>query len=99
VSDGALELGATGAVKMAATNMWYDGEFAAFKPEYYGQPTPNMDNFESWGHLSQLVWAGTTSVGCSAVFCKAGTAFDTLDSWFTVCNYFPAGMLFLSASN
>ncbi|KAI1421761.1 CAP domain-containing protein [Xylaria sp. FL1777] len=91
VSSGAEELGAAGAVKMATTNMWYDGEFGAFLPSYYGQATPDMTNFESWGHLSQLVWAGTTSVGCHAQFCPKGTAYSTLDSWFTVCNYSPPG--------
>jgi hypothetical protein len=72
--------------------MWYDGEFASFLPSYYGQSTPNMDNFEAWGHMSQLVWASSTSVGCSAVFCPKGTAYDDLDSWYTVCNYYPRGM-------
>ncbi|TGJ83651.1 hypothetical protein E0Z10_g5090 [Xylaria hypoxylon] len=91
VSSGAEELGAAGAVKMATTNMWYDGEFNSFLPTYYGQATPDMSNFESWGHLSQLVWAGTTSVGCHAQFCPKGTAYSTLDAWFTVCNYSPPG--------
>ncbi|KAI1273733.1 CAP domain-containing protein [Xylaria sp. FL0933] len=91
VSSGAEELGAAGAVKMATTNMWYDGEFNSFLPSYYGQATPDMSNFEAWGHLSQLVWAGTTSVGCHAQFCPKGTAYSNLDSWFTVCNYSPPG--------
>ncbi|KAI0536856.1 CAP domain-containing protein [Xylaria digitata] len=91
VSSGAEELGATGAIKMATTNMWYDGEFNAFLPSYYGQATPDMSNFESWGHLSQVVWASTTSVGCHAQFCPKGTAYSNLDSWFTVCNYSPPG--------
>ncbi|KAI0521045.1 CAP domain-containing protein [Xylaria bambusicola] len=91
VSSGAEELGAAGAVKMATTNMWYDGEFNSFLPSYYGQPTPDMTNFEAWGHLSQVVWAGTTSVGCHAQFCPRGTAYSNLDSWFTVCNYSPPG--------
>ncbi|KAI1309598.1 CAP domain-containing protein [Xylaria venustula] len=91
VSSGAEELGAAGAVKMATTNMWYDGEFNSFLPSYYGQATPDMSNFEAWGHLSQLVWAGTTSIGCHAQFCPKGTAYSNLDSWFTVCNYSPPG--------
>ncbi|KAI1361118.1 CAP domain-containing protein [Xylaria arbuscula] len=91
VSSGAEELGASGAVKMATTNMWYDGEFNSFLPEYYGQATPDMVNFESWGHLSQVVWASTTTVGCHAQFCPKGTAYSNLDSWFTVCNYHPPG--------
>ncbi|KAI0440150.1 CAP domain-containing protein [Xylaria telfairii] len=91
VSSGAEKLGAAGAVKMAATNMWYDGEFNSFLPSYYGQDTPDMGNFESWGHLSQLVWADSTTIGCAAQYCPRGTAYDNLDAWFTVCNYSPPG--------
>lgn len=91
VSSGAEKLGATGAVKMAATNMWYDGEFNSFLPSYYGQDTPDMSNFESWGHLSQMVWADSTGLGCAVQFCPRGTAYDNLDAWFTVCNYSPPG--------
>ncbi|KAI0878001.1 CAP domain-containing protein [Hypoxylon argillaceum] len=91
VSSGAEQLGAAGAVKMATTDMWYDGEFNAFLPSYYGQATPDMSNFESWGHLSQLVWAGSTTVGCAVQYCPRGTSYATLDAWFTVCNYSPPG--------
>ncbi|KAI3326877.1 PR-1-like protein [Xylariaceae sp. AK1471] len=93
VSSGAAELGFTGAIKAAITNMWYDGEFGSFLPSYYGQPTPDMGNFEAWGHMSQVVWAASTSVGCSSVFCPKGTAYDDLDSWYSVCNYYPLGNL------
>ncbi|KAI1129998.1 CAP domain-containing protein [Nemania abortiva] len=91
VSSGAEELGAGGAVKMATTDMWYDGEFNNFLPSYYGQATPDMSNFEAWGHMSQLVWAGSTTLGCAAQYCPRGTAYDNLDAWFTVCNYSPPG--------
>ncbi|KAI1432016.1 CAP domain-containing protein [Xylaria sp. CBS 124048] len=91
VSSGAAALGETGAIKMAATNMWYDGEFNAFLPSYYGESTPDMSNFEAWGHLSQMLWSGSISLGCAVKFCPAGTAYSNLDSWFSVCNYFPPG--------
>ncbi|KAI0403884.1 CAP domain-containing protein [Xylaria palmicola] len=91
VSSGASDLGAVGAVKMATTDMWYDGEFNNFLPSYYGQATPSMTEFESWGHLSQLVWAASNTVGCAVQFCPKGTAYDNLESWFTVCNYSPPG--------
>lgn len=94
MSSGAEELGAAGAVKMAATNMWYDGEFEAFLPSYYGQATPDMGNFEAWGHISQLVWASSTTIGCASQFCPRGTAYDNLDAWYTVCNYSPPGMFY-----
>jgi hypothetical protein len=76
---------------MAATDMWYNGEFNHFLPSYYGQATPDMGNFEAWGHMSQLVWAASTKVGCSSVFCPRGTAYDNMDAWYTVCNYSPPG--------
>ncbi|KAI0118279.1 CAP domain-containing protein [Nemania sp. FL0031] len=91
VSSGAEELGQTGAIKMAATDMWYDGEFNNFLPSYYGQATPDMTNFESWGHMSQLVWASSTTLGCAVQYCPRGTAYDNLDAWFSVCNYSPPG--------
>ncbi|KAI1323613.1 CAP domain-containing protein [Xylariaceae sp. FL0255] len=87
----AQSLGAVGAAKMASTDMWYNGEVNSFLPSYYGQATPDMNTFETWGHFSQLVWKSTQSVGCAVQFCPAGTMFDGLDAWFTVCNYDPPG--------
>ncbi|KAI1104525.1 PR-1-like protein [Jackrogersella minutella] len=90
-SSGAYELGDVGAVKMAITDMWYNGEFAKFLPEFYGQATPPMSDFESWGHFSQLLWKGSNEVGCAAQFCEKGTMYTDMDAWFTVCNYGPPG--------
>ncbi|OTA62688.1 PR-1-like protein [Hypoxylon sp. EC38] len=87
----AYKLGDVGALKMAITNFWYNGEFSNFKPEYYGQATPPMGGFESWGHMSQLIWKASTEIGCAAQFCERGTMYDTMDAWFTVCNYGPPG--------
>ncbi|KAI0837930.1 PR-1-like protein [Hypoxylon sp. FL0890] len=87
----AYQLGDVGALKMAITDFWYNGEFNNFKPEYYGQPTPPMTDFESWGHLSQLLWKSSTEVGCASQFCEAGTMYPTMDAWYTVCNYGPEG--------
>ncbi|KAI8624931.1 CAP domain-containing protein [Xylariaceae sp. FL1651] len=87
----AASLGAAGAIKMATTNMWYDGEFNHFLPSFYGEATPDMSDFENWGHLSQMVWASSTSVGCAVQFCAKGTAYPTIDAWYSVCNYYPPG--------
>ncbi|KAI1141155.1 PR-1-like protein [Hypoxylon sp. FL0543] len=87
----AYQLGDVGAVKMAITDFWYNGEFNKFLPEYYGQPTPPMDDFESWGHISQLLWKSSTELGCASQFCEKGTMYPTMDAWFTVCNYGPGG--------
>ncbi|KAI5861105.1 PR-1-like protein [Durotheca rogersii] len=90
-SSGAAALGATGAVKMAVTDMWYNGEFSKFLPQFYGQATPDMSSFESWGHYSQLLWKSSTELGCASQFCEKGTMYDDFDAWYTVCNYGPAG--------
>lgn len=72
----------------AITNGWYNSEFNAFLPSYYGQATPDMSNFAAWGHFSQVVWKASTQVGCASQYCAAGTIFASpFNSWFTVCNY------------
>lgn len=71
------------------TNMWYNGE-AALYDSFYGQANPT-DNFENWGHFSQVVWKSTTKIGCGATLCAPGTIFDGLSTWFAVCNYETAG--------
>ncbi|KAI1400688.1 PR-1-like protein [Hypoxylon fuscum] len=91
LSSGAFELGAAGAVKMAVSDYWYNGEINSFRPEYYGQATPDMSNFESWGHYSQLVWKESTQIGCASQYCEKGTMYTDFDAWFTVCNYSPQG--------
>ncbi|KAK6956323.1 hypothetical protein Daesc_001599 [Daldinia eschscholtzii] len=90
-SADAIKLGETGAIKMAVSDMWYNGEFNNFLPDYYGKESPDMSNFESWGHMSQLVWKESTEVGCSSHYCERGTMYDDFDAWFTVCNYSPPG--------
>lgn len=82
---------ATTAAAQAITNMWYNGEISSYPSQAYGQPTPDMTQFESWGHFSQVVWAGSTSVGCQTQLCPAGTMDSSMDVFFTVCNYYPAG--------
>ncbi|RYP93149.1 hypothetical protein DL770_000723 [Monosporascus sp. CRB-9-2] len=90
-SSGAEELGAAGAIKMATTDMWYNGEFSKYLPSYYGQDTPDMSNFEAWGHLTQLVWKSSTRLGCAVQFCPRGSMSSDMDAWYMVCNYGPPG--------
>jgi hypothetical protein len=93
----------TQAVAMAITDMWYNGEVNSYLPSYYGQDTPDMSNFEAWGHFSQVVWDGSTGIGCAAVLCPDGSIFNGFETWFTVCNYFPAGVytcsIFINEAN
>lgn len=42
---------------------------------------------EATGHFTQLVWEGTTKVGCGAVKCNT----DSAKGWFFVCEYDPPG--------
>lgn len=75
----------------AITNAWYNGEINDFLSSYYGEATPDMSNFEAWGHYSQVVWKASNSVGCASQYCASGTIFSGLASWYTVCNYKSAG--------
>jgi hypothetical protein len=71
----------------------YNNEIGFF-PLPYGQAQPDMSNFDSWGHFSQIVWQSTTSIGCATVDCSASGLANTgagVAPWFTVCNYQPAG--------
>ncbi|KAI1778863.1 PR-1-like protein [Hypoxylon cercidicola] len=89
-SSGAHELGETGAVKMAITNFWYNGEFNSYPPSFYTPAGPDMNSFDSWGHFSEMLWKGVTEIGCVSQFCEAGTMYK-IDAWYTVCNYGPQG--------
>lgn len=90
-SDNAAALGEAGAIGMATHDMWYNGEVDLFLPSYYGESTPDMSNFEAWGHFSQLVWNGSTHLGCHATLCEKGRMYADMDAWYMVCNYRPAG--------
>ncbi|XXH02267.1 hypothetical protein Hte_008636 [Hypoxylon texense] len=89
-SANAKDLGTVGALKMAITGFWYNGEFSKYLPEYYGPAGPDMSTFEEWGHFSQMLWKDSIEIGCVSQFCEAGTIYK-IDSWFTVCNYAAQG--------
>ncbi|CAK7565370.1 MAG: hypothetical protein SEPTF4163_003286 [Sporothrix epigloea] len=74
-------------VAQAVTDMWYNGEVWQFPADGYGESNPDMSNFEAWGHFSQVVWAGTTEIGCASQYCAPGTIYSGMGSWFTVCDY------------
>lgn len=91
VSSGAEELGMGGAIKMATTDMWYNGEINNFPEKGYGADTPDMKDFESWGHYTQVIWKDSTEIGCAVQWCPKGTMVGDMDSWYMVCNYHPVG--------
>lgn len=81
------------------TNMWYDGEYGAyFDNVVNGKPNEGM--FTAWGHLSQVLWKGTSTVGCAINSCAQLTypadqngraSPPTKNAWYVVCNYKGAG--------
>ncbi|CAG8908295.1 unnamed protein product [Penicillium egyptiacum] len=67
------------------SEMMYTDE-APYFASLYGQDSPDMSNFSKWGHFTQIVWKGTSQVGCATVSCSdlknvGGPA------PYTVCNY------------
>ncbi|KAK6433701.1 hypothetical protein LTR95_010116 [Oleoguttula sp. CCFEE 5521] len=81
-------------VTSVITDLFYNGEVGNFTQ--YGVPQPSMTYFEYWGHFSQIVWKGTTSVGCATQDCTGKKWVDGdgndltakhISPYFTVCNY------------
>ncbi|KAF7589500.1 hypothetical protein BBP40_004207 [Aspergillus hancockii] len=81
----------SGKIGEMITNLMYNDEMGYFEA-LYGQASPDMSNFDAWGHFSQIVWKGTTHVGCATVTCNSlGNVDSSVALPFTVCNYSPAG--------
>jgi hypothetical protein len=80
-------------VTAGITESWYKSEFPPMQP-YFGQASLPDSVFHQVGHLTQVVWQGTTSVGCVSLDCgtrmKVNGQTSTLNK-FTVCNYYPPG--------
>jgi len=89
--EAAFAVGPENSVSRAVSNGWYNGEIELFPSADYGKDSPDLSNFEDWGHYSQVVWKNTQEVGCAAHFCPIGTMNDRMSVWFTVCDYYPAG--------
>ncbi|KAK3672875.1 hypothetical protein LTR78_007228 [Recurvomyces mirabilis] len=71
------------------TDLFYNGEVGWYQ-DLYTQKQPDMTNFEHWGHFSQIVWKGTTHVGCATTDCSKGglaNVGSNVVPYFTVCNY------------
>ncbi|KAF2633159.1 PR-1-like protein [Macroventuria anomochaeta] len=80
-------------VTAGITESWYKGEFQPMMP-YFGAANIPDDVFHNVGHLTQVLWKGTTRVGCISIDCGnrmiVGGATSSLNK-YTVCNYAPAG--------
>lgn len=75
--------GGSGTTIGDSVEMWY-GEVDEYA-SYYGQSDPPFVA----GHFTQMVWVGSTSLGCATHTCDGSTGSFTGD--LTVCNYFEAG--------
>jgi uncharacterized protein YkwD len=78
-------------ISQVISDLFYNGEVNSY-PGPYGptQTEPDMTNFESWGHFSQIVWVGTTKVACVTQDCTSQGLAQTgsdVHPFFTVCNY------------
>lgn len=86
--------GANFNVTAGITESWYKGEFQAMLP-LFGQASIPDTIFHDVGHLTQVLWKGTTSVGCVSIDCGnrmvVGTQTGSSLNKYTVCNYYPAG--------
>jgi hypothetical protein len=95
-------------VSAVITELFYNGEVGFYDnlyvdlPEGTKQSDPEAQveiddtNFHEWGHFSQMVWKGTSEVGCATVDCSSKGLANTggnVAPYFTVCNYLKRGML------
>jgi uncharacterized protein YkwD len=78
-------LSATDFMAKSASDMWYNGEFS----QYNNQWGKEGGFSEGSGHLTQLVWAGSTKVGCAVQKCP--NMYPGMNGYITVCNYLPRG--------
>lgn len=80
-------------VTAGITTSWYQGELEPMLP-WFGQNDIPDEVFHSVGHLTQLLWKGTTKVGCVSLDCGGsmivGGASSNMNK-YTVCNYSPPG--------
>lgn len=78
-------------ITSSITDLWYGGEFNAYNPKWYNTSEPDMSKFGSFGHFTQVVWKGTTSLGCYVADCSktgvVGTGSSRIPPYLTVCNY------------
>jgi len=74
-------------VRTSITEYWYNSEIGLYGNAYGSEP--GMGGFHDWGHFSQIVWKGTTEVGCAVAYCGSGLA--SYPGYYSVCNYSPPG--------
>jgi uncharacterized protein YkwD len=59
----------------------------------YDFKNPTHENTKGLGHFTQVVWNGSTKLGCGKVLCKNGST----ELW--VCNYLPEGNMWYNGTD
>ncbi|MCJ1319359.1 hypothetical protein MMC15_004695 [Xylographa vitiligo] len=78
-----------GNLSAVISDMWYNSELAEFPGYGIADLDVTSPAFQNWGHFSQLVWKGTTAVGCGSSPCSAGTSIGS--GYFVACLYYAPG--------
>jgi uncharacterized protein YkwD len=81
-------------IAFVITEQFYNGEVNSFVDYGQAQPADFTANFHNYGHFTQVVWVGSTTVGCASVDCTSSglaNVASNVPPIFHVCNYGPAG--------
>ena len=79
-----------GNLSAVISNMWYNAEVTLFPAYGVNDLDTSGEGFQNWGHFSQVVWDGTTAIGCGSAKCDPGTSIGS--GYFVACMYYPPGM-------
>ncbi|MCJ1391481.1 hypothetical protein MMC18_004345 [Xylographa bjoerkii] len=78
-----------GNLSAVISDMWYNGEVTEFPGYGIADLDVTSPGFQDWGHFSQVVWKGTSAVGCGTSPCGAGTSIGS--GYFVACIYYAPG--------
>lgn len=78
-----------GNLSAVISNMWYNGEVNLFPSYGVNNLDTSGKSFQGWGHFSQVVWDGTTAIGCGSSICKSDSSIGS--GYFVACMYYPPG--------
>jgi hypothetical protein len=68
------------------------------KTQYNGEPVDST-NYLRFGHYTQMVWRGTTQIGCATAITQEGVPPGAVgETVYLVCRYSPAGNQFGQAA-
>lgn len=59
--------------------------------DYYRYSTNTCSSNQQCGHYTQMIWSGTSKIGCGAARCNKMSGSSINDATFLVCNYAQAG--------